>query len=139
MGAMLARVGGIIDRVNDVMAQLTALDAVLAKQTPVPVIAADVKKATDALKAFRDDELTRPAPAMGYRQYPRLREDVQSISGGLGRGFRAPNEGEKIRMKELAELTDKAAAKLNGMLSGEIAKINDAMKGQPRIAAEPVK
>ena len=139
MGAMTARVNGIIDRVNDVVAQLTALDAVLAKQAPVPASAGDVKKTMETLKAFRDDELMRPPPAMGYRQYPRLREDVQSISGGLGRGFRAPNEGERIRMKELADLTDKAAAKLNGILAGDIATINDAMKGQPRIAADLVK
>lgn len=139
MLALSGRVNGIIDRVNDLMTQLTALDAVLAKQAPAPMVRGDVKQALDTLKAFRDDELTRPLSGLGYRQYPRLREDVQSISGGLGRGFRAPNEGEQMRMKELAELTDKAAAKLNAMLTGAIAKINDAMKGSPRITADPVK
>ena len=140
MLALSARVNTIIERVDDLTTQLTALDAVLARPAaPSVTVRASIRLALDKLKAFRDDELTRPLPGLGYRQYPRLREDVQSISGGLGRGFRAPNEGEKLRMNELAELTDKAAAKLNAMIAGDIAKINDAMKGAPRIAADPVK
>ncbi len=139
MLSMAARVNAIIDRLNDAVTQLAALDSVLAKQTPAPAVRADVKQVLEKLTAFRDDELARPLPGLGYRQYPRLREDVQSIAGGLGRGLRAPNDGEKLRMKELAELTDKAAAKLNGMISGDIAKINDAIKASPRIAVALVK
>ncbi|MEI6667060.1 MAG: hypothetical protein WCP29_02810 [Acidobacteriota bacterium] len=139
MLALSARVNGIIDRVADLSVQLAALDAALGKQTPAPAVRGQVSQALAKLKAFKDDELTRPLPGLGYRQYPRLREDVQSIAGGLGRGFRAPNEGERLRMKELDEVTGKAAAALNGMIAGEIAAINEALKGAPRIAADPVK
>jgi hypothetical protein len=139
MLSMVARVNTIIDRVNDAVTQLTSLETVLTRQTPAAPVLGNVKQALDKLRVFRDDELARPLPGLGYRQYPRLREDVQSIAGGLGRGFRAPNEGEKLRMKELAELTDKAAAKLNGMIAGDIAKINEAIKASPRIAVESVK
>jgi hypothetical protein len=42
-------------------------------------------------------------------------------------------------MKELQELTDKAAATLNGIIGGQVARINQAMSGRPRIVVEAVK
>ena len=91
------------------------------------------------LKTFRDEELARPIAGLGYRQYPRLREDVQSLAGYFGRGFRAPNEGELTRMKDLTAQAEKAAATVNAIIAGEIAAINEAMKAAPRIAVEPIK
>jgi len=72
--------------------QLTALDAQLAKQAPAPAVRKQVTQALEALKTFKDEELARPIPGLGYRQYPRLREDVQSLSGYLTRasGRRTP-------------------------------------------------
>jgi len=42
-------------------------------------------------------------------------------------------------VKELTEETDKAAAALNAIIGGEVARINDAMSRLPRIRIEPVK
>jgi len=78
---------------------LTALDGQLTGQSPAPAVRGQVKQALDTLKKFKDEELARPMPGLGYRQYPRLREDVQSLAGYVGRGFRAPNTGELERMK----------------------------------------
>ena len=137
--ALQARVGDVIDRVDAMSSQLTALDAQLAKQTPAPAVPGQVKPALDALKKFKDEELVRPIPGLGYRQYPRLREDVQSLSGYLMRGFRAPNAGEVERMKDLTVQVDQAVAKVNGLVAKDIAAINEAMKASPRIAVEPIK
>ncbi len=139
MLALGARVTAILDRVNDATSQLTALDELLSRDTPAPAVRADVRKALETLRGFRDTDLARPLPGFGYRQYPRLREDVQSMTSGLGRGVRPPTEGEKLRMKELAELTGKAAARLNAFIAGDLARINEAMKQAPRIRIEPVK
>jgi len=95
--------------------------------------AADVQRAIDTLKKFRDEELARPLPGLGYRQYPRLREDVMSLASAIQRGFRAPNAGEKLRLQELTDLTGQAEAKLKGIVDGDIATINEAMKGRPRV------
>jgi hypothetical protein len=127
------RVNTVIDRVDDLMGQLTALDAALGKQTPAPAVRPQVKQAMDTLKAWRDEELARPLPGLGYRQYPRLREDVQSVSGYINRGFKAPNAGETLRMKELTDQTAVAEKKLAGIETGAIAAINTALKEQPRI------
>jgi hypothetical protein len=139
LSALTGRVNAIIARVDDLVSQLTALDEVAARQRPVPAWRADVKAAIDALKTFRDTELARPLSGLGYRQYPRLREDVQSLAGSVQRGFRPLNEGEKLRMKELTDQTNQAAAKLNAIISNQIAKVNQATKAMPHIVAEPIK
>lgn len=131
--ALGSRVNAIIERVDSLVAQLTAVDAQAARQAPVPEYRARVTQALSKLKAFKDDELTRPIPGLGYRQYPRLREDVQSMAGYLNRGFRAPNEGERARMKDLADQVARAEAKLDGFVKGDIAGVNDAMKALPHI------
>ena len=137
--ALVARVNEVIDRVDAMSSQLTALDAQLTRQSPAPAARGQVKQALDTLKTFKDEELARPIPGLGYRQYPRLREDVQSLAGYLGRGVRAPNDGEVARMKDLTAQVDQAVAKVNAIIAKDIAAINDAMKSAPRIAVDPIK
>jgi photosystem II stability/assembly factor-like uncharacterized protein len=137
--ALVARVNDVIERVDAASVQLAALDAQLARQTPAQPVRRQVTQVLDTLKRFKDDELARPMPGLGYRQYPRLREDVQSLAGYLGRGFRAPNAGEIERMKDLTAQVDQAVAKVNGIIAKDIAAINDAMKSSPRIAVEPIR
>ena len=137
-GAMQLRVTSIVERVDSLITQLTGIDGQLGRQNPAPPYRAKVTEALEKLKKFRDDELARPLPGLGYRQFPRLREDVQSMAGYFNRGFRAPNEGELTRMKELSAQVDKAAAKINAIIGGEIAAINEAMKSAPRIVVDTI-
>jgi hypothetical protein len=132
-------VNTVIDRVDSLVAQLTAVDAQAARATLPPAYRTQVTKVLAALKAFRDDELARPIAGLGYRQYPRLREDVQSLAGYVNRGLRAPNEGELTRLKDLTAEVQKAEAKFNAFITGDIAAVNDAMKTLPRIAGEVIK
>jgi hypothetical protein len=137
--SLAAKVNDVIERVDAMSSQLTALDAQLARQSPAPAVRSQVKQTLETLKKFKDEELARPIPGLGYRQYPRLREDVQSLAGYVGRGFRAPNDGEVERMKDLTVQVDQAVAKVNGIIAKDIAAINEAMKSAPRIAADPIK
>jgi hypothetical protein len=137
--SLQARVNAIVDRSNDLIAQLTALDGVLGRQRPAPAVRQQVTQALDRLKAFRDTEITRPTPAMNYRMYPRLREDVQALGGYINRGFKAPNAGERQRMTDLAAQVDKAVAAFNAILAGDIAAINQAMSQTARFPIDPVK
>jgi enamine deaminase RidA (YjgF/YER057c/UK114 family) len=137
--ALVARVNDVISRVDSMSDQLTALDAQLARQSPAPPVRGQVKQVIAALKKFRDEDLARPLPGLGYRQYPRLREDVQSLAGYLGRGVRAPNDGEVVRMKDLTAQVDQAVAKVNAIIAKDIAAINDAMKSAPRISVDAIR
>jgi hypothetical protein len=137
--SLAARVTSVIERVDAMLGQLATLDAQLAKQTPSPAARRQVTQAIETLRTFKDEELARPVPGMGYRQYPRLREDVQSLAGYLGRGFRAPNAGELERMKDLTVQVDQAVAKVNGIIAKDITAINEAVKASPRIVVEPIR
>jgi hypothetical protein len=137
--ALQGRVNDVVDRVDAMSSQLSALDAQLARLSPVPPVREQVKQTIESLKKFKDEQLVRPIPGLGYRQYPRLREDVQSLSSYLTRGFRAPNDGEVTRMKDLTAQGDQAVAKVNGIIAKDIATINDAMKASPRIAVDLIK
>jgi photosystem II stability/assembly factor-like uncharacterized protein len=136
--ALMTQVNTIVERVDSLVGQLTALDAQLAAEQPPPAARAQVTQALNKLKAFKDDELVRPIAGLGYRQYPRLRDDVQSLVGYFNRGFRAPNEGERERLKDLAGQVGAAIAKYTAFATVDVAAINDAMKAAPRIVARPM-
>jgi photosystem II stability/assembly factor-like uncharacterized protein len=137
--ALQARVTVVVDRVDSLIAQLTAIDTQLARQQPAPAYRGQVTRTLDAVKAYRDDKLARPIAGLGYRQYPRLREDVQSLAGYFNRGFRAPNEGELTRLKDLTGEVAKAEAAVNGFITKDVAAINEAMKGAPRVVVDPIR
>ena len=87
------------------------------------------------LTHFRDSTLTRPEPVMGYRQYPRLREEVTTVAGMVWRGIHAPTAGETLRTTELKTETDAAQARLDRLIGTRIDAINKLFGTTPRILA----
>jgi photosystem II stability/assembly factor-like uncharacterized protein len=158
MRDLTTRVNAIVERTDDLTRQLTALAEQLARAPvrrtstvtqgdgqvvqreqradPVRVEVADTIK---KLKEFRDTKLARPLAGLGYRQYPRLREEAQSLNGSINRPAARPTEPQLLRMKELQQETDQIAAELNAVITTDIGKINQALASAPRIVAEPVK
>ena len=98
-----------------------------------------VTSALDATKKLLEDDLARPFPGMGYRQYPRLREEIQSLAGAVSRAVARPTDPEVLRTKELQEELDAAVARFTRIQTEQIAKINEMMKAAPFIVTEPVK
>jgi len=156
---MTSRVNTLVDRTNNVVQQLTALHDRLKKSPPrtttttneghdgdgaaqqiVPnELLTAVAAALDTTKKLLEEDLTRPSPGMGYRQYPRLREEIQSLAGSVSRAVARPTEPQLLRMKELQEELDGAIARFTRIQNEQIAKINEMMKAAPYIATEPVK
>jgi len=83
--------------------------------------------------------LARPYPSMGYRQYPRLREEIQSLGGSVSRTAARPTDPEMLRMKELQQELDADIAKLNRIQSEQVGKINEAMRNAPFIQIETIR
>jgi photosystem II stability/assembly factor-like uncharacterized protein len=154
---MVSRVNVAVDRANNLVQQLTALQDRL-KKAPVRTttatnqghggdgsqqasneLATALNAALDAAKKLLEDDLTRPFPSMGYRQYPRLREEIQSLSGSVTRAVARPTDSELLRMKELQQELDEAVARLNRIQNEQVGKINEMMKATPFIVTEPVK
>jgi photosystem II stability/assembly factor-like uncharacterized protein len=150
-----------IERSNSLIQQLTALQQRLKGAAPVrtstatdePVgngdaqpaaaggndLAALVTSALAATTKLRDEDLTRPYPNMGYRQYPRIAQEIQSIAGAVSRAPVRPTDGELLRTKELTAELDQAVGALNKIQTDQIGRINEMMKASPFIVTETIK
>ncbi|HEY5413497.1 MAG TPA: hypothetical protein VIK41_01645 [Gemmatimonadaceae bacterium] len=136
---LVARVNGIMDNTNDLIAQLKGLKQQLdsggrqlaQKDQALALVDSTIKELTH----FRDSTLTRPEPVMGYRQYPRLREEVTTVAGMVWRGIHAPTAGEKLRTTELKTETDAAQTRLDRLIGTRIDAINKLFGTTPRILA----
>ena len=85
------------------------------------------------LKQFKDSVLARPLPGLGYRQYPRLREEVQTVSGMISRPMMPPTAGEMLRSTELGGEANQAQVRLDAIIKTHVVKINDLLKGTPHV------
>lgn len=139
------RVSSTIDRTNDVIQQLTQL-ADRVKPGGPDAAAANARGAyeltnatIELLKTLRDEQMLRPISNLGYRQYPRLREEVQSVYGMVTRPPNRPTDGQALRTKELQQETDAVVQSLNRILNDQVGRLNQMLAASPRISASPVK
>jgi photosystem II stability/assembly factor-like uncharacterized protein len=142
---LATRVNQVVATTDDVMRQLTSLqdqlrraprgagNGVATPDSSSRRVLTDVDSALRDLRHFRDSVLARPLQGLGYRQYPRLREEVQTVSNMLWRPMMQPTAGEMLRLGELKRETDEAQARLDGIISGRVAKINQALAGTPHV------
>ena len=143
MDDVASRVNRVITNIDDVSRQMTALQVTLraasrdssARNTTQAL--AEIDGAIKDLKHFRDSVLTRPVAGLGYRQYPRLREEVQTVSGMISRPMMAPTAGELLRSGELRTESDEASARFDSIMQTRVAKINDLLKGSPHVIVPP--
>jgi hypothetical protein len=131
------RVNQVVAGTDDMVRQLAALQEQLRRSPPPDSsqrrVLADVDSALKDLRHFRDSVLARPLPGLGYRQYPRLREEVQTVSGMVWRPLMPPTAGEMLRLGELKTETDGAQARLDAIIASRVAKINQALAGTPHV------
>jgi photosystem II stability/assembly factor-like uncharacterized protein len=139
MQDLTSRVNRIVSGVDDVTRQLTALQTTL-RAAPRDSASANSQQALTEvgislaqLKQFKDSVLARPLPGLGYRQYPRLREEVQTVSGMISRPMMQPTAGETLRSGELNSETSQAQARFDGIMQDHVMKINELLKGTPHV------
>ena len=84
-------------------------------------------------------ELKRPAPNMGYRQRPRLREEIRSIMYAIGGAPAAPTKSQKERVITLEEETAAAFRQMDEIITNEINQLNTQLDALPPIQARAVK
>jgi hypothetical protein len=128
------RVTVVIDRTNDLIRQLTALVENIRRNAPNEREAlAEAEGALSDLRKLRDEKLLRPLPGLGYRQYPRLREEVGSLAGSVNGAVAKPTDAQTQRHGELVAETSQAQQELNGIINGRIAKLNNLLKNLPHV------
>lgn len=139
------RVGATIERTNDLIQQLTQLTDRVKPGGPDASMpnAKGVYELADTtiglLTKLRDDEMVRPVAGLGYRQYPRLREEVQSVYGMVTRPPNRPTDGQALRAKELQQEADTVVGSLNRIITDQVGKLNQLLANTPRISGAPIK
>jgi hypothetical protein len=128
------RVTNVIDRAEDLIGQLTSLVENIRKNAPNEREALnEAEGALVELRKLRDEKLLRPIQGLGYRQYPRLREEVGSLSGSVSRTINKPTDAQGRRYGELVTETGGVQQELQGIVNGRIAKLNALLKNLPHI------
>jgi hypothetical protein len=80
-----------------------------------------------------DNKLQRPPPRMGYRQYPRLSEELSNLNGNISGTQNRPTEGQALVLEELDQETQERIAELEEIIGTTIAELNSLLQGLPRI------
>lgn len=131
------RFNRVLGSVDDLTRQLTALQSQFGTgargDSSRAAAATEVSEALKVLKQFRDSVLARPLPGLGYRQYPRLREEIQTVSGMISGPTMPPTAGEMLRLNELKTETDQAQARLDSIIRDRIGRINQLLSGTPHV------
>ena len=130
---LTSRTNAMIDRADDVIRQLKALQDTLKNGTEKanPATVAAVNRALEQVTAFRWT-LTREIP-MGYRFPPMLREEIQSIASAVASATARPTDPQMLRLQELTADTTSAEARLKDSVAAGIAEVNRLLSGQPHI------
>jgi len=94
----------------------------------------DIKGAHKSISDLQDDILKRPPPNMGYRQRPRLREEIRSLMRAVNSATAEPTQPQISRLEQLRGEVSDAQATLNQIINEQIQKINDKAKDIPQIS-----
>jgi len=132
--ALTQRVTRVIASVDDIITQLTNSQTALRRDARGnAAVLTEIDGTIRDLRHFRDSVLARPLAGLGYRQYPRLREEVQTVSGMVSRPQWPMTAGEQLRFGELRTETDGAQARLDGIIKDRVERINEMLKGTQHV------
>jgi photosystem II stability/assembly factor-like uncharacterized protein len=96
----------------------------------------DIKHARQKISALQNDILKRPAPAMNYRQKPRLMEEIRSLSRAINGATSKPTQPQLSRIDQLRGEVSDAQNVLEQIITGDIQKVNEKAKDVPPIPVE---
>jgi len=124
----------LVTNVDDLMQQVAAVEAQVKKANP-PNTNLILEQTGSALKQLGDlqDKLRRPAPAMGYRVYPRLIEEVRTVLGGISGPQARPTKGLLIALDELTGEHAQRARDLANIVDTSISALNRMLADFPKI------
>ena len=92
-----------------------------------------VTQIEDALKGVDIilNDLQRPPPNMGYRQKPRLREEIRSLMFAIGETSSKPTASQEKRVVQVGEEAVEIFNAFDAFISSDINDINKKLEGKP--------
>jgi hypothetical protein len=133
--ALQTRVNEVMGNTTSVLEQLRTLVGVLADSDAANAesVMESTRGAIEELAQWDSTTMRAPPPRMGYRQYPRLSDEVRSLYGAVSGAQSKPTDAEVFRMGELEVEVADAEAFYRRFVDTRVGEINLALEGQPKI------
>ncbi len=128
---LLSEANVMVTNVDAAMRQLAELEMKLGENGDAEM-ARMIEAAMDEAKQVHA-LLTRPAPAMGYRDKPRLREEIRTLMRNIDNAVNAPTKPQMVRLAQLGDEKAEAQAAYDALMNGAVAEINARAKDMPQI------
>ena len=137
---MLSKVNTVLNGTESVITQMRELKKKVkdSSSSDFDLTEAEgkIKDVQQMIKEFRNDELKRPINGLGYRQRPRLREEIRSLARGVDGTSARPTDPQILRMKELDEETEAIVRRYNSIVENEVAEINQILRDFPQVSVK---
>jgi hypothetical protein len=104
----------------------------LSNEDQIRDTAGEAKDALGTLGA----EVRRPPGSMGYRDWPRLVEQLRFVSRGIQGPQARPTEGQVEVLTEVEAAAAQRAAELTEIINGVIAELNALLEDAPKIMTD---
>ena len=130
---LTTRVNQSIGTAESVMKQLRDLASTLTTAADDAGMIQEVRDADAAVQQVSDEYLRRPPPRMGYRQRPRVSEELRSLMGSITGVEAPPTVPQMNRLGELRGEVQEAIDALDLVLDTRIRELNDKLGDRPHI------
>ena len=122
--------GTIIDLDGQIDGLLESIEVKdLSNEEQVRSVADDAQSQLTAVSS----EVRRPPGSMGYRDWPRLIEQLRNISRAVSGPQARPTVGQMDVLTEIEAGAAQRAEELSGIVNGVIADLNDLLEDAPKI------
>ena len=138
--SMLSKTNQLINESETILAQLKSAKMALNGNgmENTKAILEQLDQTWKEIEALQD-QWKRPPPNMGYRQKPRLREEIRSLMFAIDGATAKPSESQMERTVTLKEETTAAVEAFEKVLNEDVAQLNLLMKSMPQIKSTQIK
>jgi len=129
-----SRLNAMIGALVGMRTQISSLQESVRREDPENGTGV-LQQASEAIEAINalEDQLRRPPPRMGYRQWPRLSEQLSFVARGIAQAQARPTVGQLQVLGEIEEALEARAVDLQGLIDGPVAALNRLLEGQPAV------
>ena len=126
-------VGTIVDLNGQIGGLLESIDGKgLSNEDQIRETAGTAKDQLDTL----ENELRRPPPRMGYRQWPRLVEQLRTVVRSIESAQARPTDGQMEVLTVVEADAQRRATELSAIVDGVISDLNELLEDAPKILTE---
>ena len=133
---MASEVNGAISLTEKLVAQLTDIRQAVTRSSGAvdeSDLIESIDAAIEAVENVSNEYLRRPPPRMGYRQRPRVSEEIRSLTRSIGGVEARPTDPQLARVQEIAGEADEALGAVDQLVGTVIQQLNDRLSGYSRI------